>query len=82
MINVDIILENKINGFAVKALKAAMKQYRELMTPVYQAGGIRNTANGNFLTNVLNQDISGFVKQIANANAVNGNVGNTFNYVL
>ena len=49
------------------------------MTPVYQAGGIRNTANGNFLTNVLNEDISGFVKQIANANAVNGNVGNTFN---
>lgn len=62
-----------------KALNATMKQYRELMTPVYQASGIRNTANNNSLTNVLDQDISRFVKQIANANAVTGNVGSTFN---
>ena len=53
-----------------KALNAAMKQYRELMTPVYQASGIRNTANNNSLTNVLDQDISRFVKQIANANGM------------
>lgn len=65
-----------------KALNAAMKQYRELMTPVYQASGIRNTANNNSLTNVLDQDISSFVKQIANANAVTGNVGSTFNYTI
>lgn len=65
-----------------KALNAAMKQYRELMTPVYQASGIRNTANNNSLTNVLDQDISRFVKQIANANAVTGNVGSTFNYTI
>lgn len=56
-----------------------MKQYKELMTPAYLANGLRNTANNNSLTNVLDQDISGFVKQIANANAVTGNVGSTFN---
>lgn len=48
------------------------------MIPAYLANGLRNTVN-NSLTNVLDQDIKGFVKQIANANAVTGNVGSTFN---
>lgn len=55
-----------------------MKQYKEFMIPAYLANGLRNTVN-NSLTNVLDQDIRGFVKQIANANAVTGNVGSTFN---
>ena len=58
-----------------------MKQYKEFMTPAYLANGLRNTVN-NSLTNALDQDISGFVKQIANANAVTGNVGSTFNYTI
>ena len=65
-----------------KARNAAMKQYRELMTPAYQANGLRNTANSNSLTEVLDQDVNGFVKQIANANAVTGNVGSTCNYTI
>lgn len=65
-----------------KALAAAMKQYRELMTTVYQASGIHNTANNNSLTHVLNQDINGFVKKIANANAIIDNVGSTCNYTI
>lgn len=62
-----------------KSLNAAWKQYRKLMTPVYQASGIRNTANSNSLSDVLNQDIHDFAKQIANANAITQNVGRTFN---
>lgn len=57
-----------------------MKQYKEFMTPAYLANGLRNTVNNNSLTNALDQDISGFVKQIANA--VTGNVGSTFNYTI
>lgn len=72
-------LFQNVNMKDEKALNVAMKQYRELMTPVYQASGIRNTADSNYLTNVLNQDIGAFVKQIANANAVTGNVGSAFN---
>lgn len=72
-------LFQNVNMKDENALNVAMKHYRELMTPVYQAGGIRNTADNNSLTNVLNQDIGAFVKQIANANAVIGNVGSTFN---
>lgn len=75
-------LFQNVNMKDEKALNVAMKQYRELMTPVYQASGIRNTADSNSLTNVLNQDIGAFVKQIANANAVTGNVGSTFNYMV
>jgi hypothetical protein len=52
------------------------------MIPAYLANGLRNTVNNNSLTNALDQDISGFVKQIANANAVTGNVGSTFNYTI
>ena len=65
-----------------KALNSVMKQYKELMTPVYQSSGIRNMAHSNSLTGVLDQDISRFVTQIANANAVTGNVGSTFNYTI
>ena len=65
-----------------KALNSVMKQYKEFMTPAYLANGLRNTANNNSLTNALDQDISGFVKQIANANAITGNVGSTFNYTI
>lgn len=65
-----------------KALNSVMKQYKELMTPVYQSSGIRNMANSNSLTGVLDQDISRFVTQIANANAVTGNLGSTFNYTI
>lgn len=72
-------LFQNVNMKDEKAMNVAMKQYRELMMPVYQASGISNTADSNSLTNVLNQDIGAFVKQIANANAVIGNVGSAFN---
>lgn len=65
-----------------KMVDDVMMQYKELMASVYQAAGIQNTANSNSLTNVLNQDISRFATQIANAKAVINNIGNRCNYTV
>ena len=65
-----------------KSLNAVMEQYKTLVIPAYQAKGIQNTAKSKSLNDVLNQDINGFMKQIANANAVIDNVGSTFNYQI
>lgn len=65
-----------------KAVDDVMLQYKELMTPVYQATGIQNTTNSSSLTNVLNQDISRFAMQYANAKAVINNVGHTFSFTV
>lgn len=65
-----------------KIVEDVVMQYKELMIPVYQAAGIQNTANSNSLNNVLNQDISRFATQIANAKAVINNIGHTFSYTV
>lgn len=55
------------------------EQYREIMTPVYNAFGVENNFNNNSLTNVLEQDVQRFSLQIANARAVIMNVGSGLN---
>lgn len=72
--NVDMEDEDAVN--------IVLEQYQTLMTSAYQAYGLKNTANINSLANVIRQDISRFVAQIANAKAVNSNVGNSFSYSI
>lgn len=72
--NVDMEDEDAVN--------TVLEQYQTLMTSAYQAYGLQNTANSNSLANVIRQDISRFVTQIANAKAVNSNVGNSFSYTI
>lgn len=72
--NVDMEDENAVN--------TVLERYQTLMTPAYQAYGLQNTENSNSLENVIKQDISGFVTQIANAKAVISNVGNSCSYSI
>lgn len=72
--NMDIKDEKSVNN--------AMKQYKSLITPAYQASGINNTSHSNSLTDILNNDVGSFVTQIANAKAVIGNVGNSLDYTI
>ena len=72
--NFDLQDEDAINNI--------LKQYREIITPVYRSFGLQNTANSNSLSNVIEQDISQFDIQIANARTVISNVGNTCDYIV
>lgn len=72
--NFDLKDEDAINNI--------LKQYREIITPVYKSFGLQNTANSNSLSNVIEQDISRFDIQIANARTVISNVGNTCDYIV
>ena len=64
------------------AINHILQQYREIIAPAYKSFGLQNTANSNSLTNVIEQDISRFDIQIANARTVISNVGNTCDYIV
>ncbi|MBQ8591303.1 MAG: hypothetical protein IJ485_00930 [Lachnospiraceae bacterium] len=64
------------------AVNDAFARYREIMTPVYKANGIENTANHDSLSHVLEQDTNRFSMQIANAKAVISGMGSSVNITV
>ena len=50
------------------------EKYREMMTPVYQEWGLRNTSYNYQLDNKIESDIAAFSAQISNTNAMIRNV--------
>ena len=64
------------------AVTETYKIYREIMTPVYRAAGMENSANHTSLTNVLAQDVNRFAMQIANAKAVINSIGSNLNICI
>lgn len=67
--NVDLRDSNAVNK--------AYETYKVIMTPVYKAGGVENTNTHASLAYVLEQDISRFSIQTANAKAVLSSIGSS-----
>lgn len=70
----DLDDENSVNN--------VLKQYSNLMTPVYKAYGLQNTVNSISLTHVLEKDANNFRICISNLKAVATNMGNSVSYSI
>ena len=81
LLNQQTLFKN-VNLQDEDAINHILQQYREIIAPAYKSFGLQNTANSNSLTNVIEQDISRFDIQIANARTVISNVGNTCDYIV